>query len=38
VPEGYAVYRFGGAELTNHQAAHRMLSAFFDRLHQRYPP
>ncbi|MFA1551878.1 hypothetical protein [Actinomadura chokoriensis] len=34
--KGYEVYRFGGAELTDPQAADRMLGAFFDRLHQRY--
>ncbi|WP_433474932.1 hypothetical protein ACQPZP_40690 [Spirillospora sp. CA-142024] len=34
--KGYEMYRFGGAELTDPQAAHRMLSAFFDRLHQHY--
>ncbi|TDD34221.1 hypothetical protein E1287_17150 [Actinomadura sp. KC06] len=34
--KGYEVYRFGGAELTDRQAADRMLNASFDRLHQRY--
>ncbi|SPT51153.1 hypothetical protein [Actinomadura madurae] len=34
--KGYEVYRFGGAELADRQAADRMLSAFFDRLLQRY--
>lgn len=34
--KGYEVYRFGGAELVDDQAAQRLLSVFFDRLHQRY--
>ncbi|MEV0944905.1 hypothetical protein AB0I90_31635 [Micromonospora wenchangensis] len=34
--KGYEVYRFGGAELVDDDAAQHMLSAFFDRLHQRY--
>ncbi|MEU9019175.1 hypothetical protein [Actinomadura sp. NPDC048394] len=34
--KGYEVYRFGGAELTDPRATHRMLDAFFDRLHRRY--
>ena len=34
--KGYEVYRFGGAELTDDQAANRLLSRFFDRLHERY--
>ncbi|WP_254877113.1 hypothetical protein [Verrucosispora sp. NA02020] len=34
--KGYEVYRFGGAELVDDNAAQHLLSAFFDRLHQRY--
>jgi very-short-patch-repair endonuclease len=34
--KGYEVYRFGGAELVDDRAARRLLSAFFDRLDQRY--
>ncbi len=34
--KGYEVYRFGGAELVDDDAAQHLLSAFFDRLHQRY--
>jgi very-short-patch-repair endonuclease len=34
--KGYEVYRFGGADLADDQAAEDMLTAFFDRLHQRY--
>jgi very-short-patch-repair endonuclease len=34
--KGYEVYRFGGAELADDQAAQHLLSAFFDRLHQRF--
>ncbi|MEV4773088.1 hypothetical protein [Micromonospora humida] len=34
--KGYEVYRFGGAELVDDNAAQHMLSMFFDRLHQRY--
>jgi very-short-patch-repair endonuclease len=34
--KGYEVYRFGGAELVDDRAARHLLSAFFDRLDQRY--
>lgn len=34
--KGYEVYRFGGADLANDQSAKHILSAFFDRLHQRH--
>jgi hypothetical protein len=34
--KGYEVYRFGGVELIDDDAAQHLLSAFFDRLHQRY--
>ncbi|MFI6263475.1 DUF559 domain-containing protein [Micromonospora sp. NPDC051006] len=34
--KGYEVYRFGGAELVDDDVAQHLLSAFFDRLHQRY--
>jgi hypothetical protein len=30
--QGYEVYRFGGAEFVNPQAAKLMLSEFFDQL------
>jgi len=34
--KGYEVYRFGGADLADDQAAKRLLSSFFDRLHERH--
>ncbi|GGU11230.1 hypothetical protein [Actinomadura citrea] len=34
--KGYEVYRFGGADLTDDQATEQLLSAFFDRLHERH--
>lgn len=34
--KGYEVYRFGGAELANDQAAETLLGEFFDHLHQRH--
>jgi very-short-patch-repair endonuclease len=34
--KGYEVYRFGGADLADDQAARHLLSTFFHRLHQRY--
>jgi hypothetical protein len=36
--KGYEVYRFGGADLANDQAAEKLLSEFFDRLDQRHRP
>lgn len=34
--KGYEVYRFGGADLADDQAAQLLLNEFFDRLHHRY--